>query len=362
MSIKVLIVDDSRIFRSAVEEVLSRENDIEVVGSVWNGIKALEFIAQSPPHLITLDVQMPDMDGLATLREIQKINATKKPAERIGVIMLSSLTRKGADITVQALEMGAFDFIAKPESRNLRDNIGELCRQLVIKIRNYASIRIPILLQEKTKAVKSTPGSALRYSAPRGGIQAVLIGVSTGGPQALAEILPRMCAQLDVPIYIVQHMPPTFTQSLAKSLNNKCRYQVLEAEEDQYVENRHVYIAPGGRHMLLERNNQKIRTVINDNPPEKGCRPSVNVLFRSAAQIYGSQVLGVILTGMGTDGTDGAKELKKNGAMIIAQDEDSSVVWGMPGSACNAGIVDEVFPLADIPEAVISLVNRPALP
>lgn len=362
MKIKILIVDDSRIFRSAVEEMLSREADFEVIGSVWNGIKALEFIKTNPPHLVTLDVQMPDMDGLETLKEIQKINASRKPSEQIGVIMLSSHTQKGADITVQALEMGAFDFIAKPESRNLKDNISQLCQQLVIKIRNYASIRIPSFIPKKQKERKAVPSTVPRSLAQSGGFKAIMIGVSTGGPQALAELLPPLCAQVEVPIFIVQHMPPTFTQSLAKSLNNKCRYEVVEAGENEYVEDLHAYIAPGGRHMVLEKDHQRIRTVINDQPPEKGCRPSVDMLFRSGATVYGAQVLGVILSGMGTDGTEGGKELKKNGAIIIAQDEESSVVWGMPGSARNAGIVDEILPLREIPEAIISLVNKAVLP
>jgi two-component system chemotaxis response regulator CheB len=363
MKIKILIVDDSRIFRSAVEEWLSREADIEVIGSVWNGIKALEFIKDTQPHIVTLDVQMPDMDGLETLKEIQKINAGRISSEQIGVIMLSSHTQKGADITVQALEMGAFDFIAKPESRNLKDNISQLCQQLVVKIRNYASIRIPGFIPKKHKERKAGTGIALRSRAQSsGGFKAIMIGVSTGGPQALAELLPPLCAQVEVPIFIAQHMPPTFTQSLAKSLNNKCRYEVVEAGENEYVEDFHAYIAPGGRHMVLEKEHQRIRTVINDLPPEKGCRPSVDMLFRSGATVYGGQVLGVILSGMGTDGTEGGKELKKNGAIIIAQDEESSVVWGMPGSARNAGIVDEILPLREIPEAIISLVNKAVLP
>lgn len=362
MKIKILIVDDSRIFRCAVEEMLSREADIAIIGSVWNGIKALEFIKATPPHLVTLDVQMPDMDGLETLKEIQKINAARIPSEQIGVIMLSSHTQKGADITVQALEMGAFDFIAKPESRNLKDNISQLCQQLIIKIRNYASIRIPGFIPKKQKERKADTSLIPRSSARSSGFKAIMIGVSTGGPQALAELLPPLCAQVEVPIFIVQHMPPTFTQSLAKSLNNKCRYEVVEAGENEYVEDLHAYIAPGGRHMVLEKDHQRIRTVINDQPPEKGCRPSVDMLFRSGAAIYGGQVLGVILSGMGTDGTEGGKVLKKNGAIIIAQDEESSVVWGMPGSARNAGIVDEILPLREIPEAIISLVNKAVQP
>jgi len=362
MKIKILIVDDSRIFRSAVEEVLSREADIEIAGSVWNGVKALEFIKTTPPHLVTLDIQMPDMDGLETLKEIQKINAGRKPSEQIGVIMLSSHTQKGADITVQALEMGAFDFIAKPESRNLKSNIFQLCQQLVIKIRNYASIRIPGFTDKKAKEPKAEPCIVPHRPIQGSAVKAIMIGVSTGGPQALAEILPPLCSQVEVPIFIVQHMPPTFTQSLAKSLNSKCRYEVVEARDNEYVEYRHAYIAPGGRHMVLEQNRQKIMTVINDQPPIKGCRPSVDVLFHSGAAVYGSQVLGVILTGMGTDGTEGGKELKKYGATIFAQDEESSVVWGMPGSAKNAGIVDEVLSLRELPGAIISLVNMKVLP
>ena len=362
MSINILIVDDSRIFRRAVEEGLARETGIKVVGSVWNGIKAIEFIEATPPDIVTLDVQMPDMDGLQTLEAIQQINASRPSDRQIGVIMLSSHTKKGADITVQALQMGAFDFIPKPESRNLKENILNLCRQLTVKIRNYASVHElpPGRQRDKLKKAKPQPvrGEAARSQSIAAGIRAILIGVSTGGPKALAEILPPLCAGIDVPIFIVQHMPPTFTESLAKSLNSKCRYTVRECTSGDFARNRHAYIAPGGRHMLLSSEQRKIKTIIQDLPPEKGCRPSVDLLFRSAAQLFGNHVIGVILTGMGSDGTEGARTLKELGGYIIAQDEESSVVWGMPGSAKAAGIVDEVLPLREIPEAIIAMLQK----
>jgi len=359
MKTKILIVDDSRIFRSAVQEGLSGEKDIEVIGSVWNGIKAIEFIESTPPDLVTLDVEMPDMDGLETLEAIQKINATQNPDNQIGVIMLSSYTRKGADITVKALQMGAFDFISKPEGKNLRENIRILCSQLIIKIRQYTSTHVTTSLN-KPRIPKNLKTKLPRTIQDTSTIDVILIGVSTGGPRALAELLPPLCEKIDVPIFIVQHMPPTFTQSLAKSLNAKCRYEVLEGKHNEYVKDRHAYIAPGGKHMMLTEKQQKIRININDLPPEKGCRPSVNMLFRSGATVYGRNTIGVILTGMGSDGTEGASILKKKGAFILAQDEESSVVWGMPGSALASGKVDKVYPLSEIPGAITAMLQKPA--
>lgn len=359
MKTKILIVDDSRIFRSAVQEGLSRENDFQIIGSVWNGIKALEFLETNEPDIVTLDIQMPDMDGLETLQAIQKINADRPADKQIGVIMLSSHTQKGADITVKALELGAYDFIPKPEGKDLGKNLHLLCSQLAVKIRNYASKFIP---QEpgKTKVAEpSTPKAIVKSNeityTPV--VNAILIGVSTGGPKALADFLPNLCAGIDVPIFIVQHMPPTFTVSLAKSLDAKCRYTVIEAQNDTPVLRQHVYIAPGGRHMVLKKVGRETRIMINDLAPEKGCRPSVDKLFRSGAEIFRQHVIGVILTGMGTDGTEGGKKLKQYGAPILAQDEPSSVVWGMPGSACSAGIVDVTLPLQEIPGAIINMMR-----
>ncbi len=379
MKTKVLIVDDSRIFRSAIQESLSGERDIEVIGSVRNGIKAIEFIRSTPPDLVTLDVEMPDMNGLETLEAIQKINARNKE-HPIGVIMISSFTRKGADITIKALETGAFDFITKPEGQSVSESIDILRRQLVMKVRYFASRRISLSLKrnkaERLKrdesgifpkpAVLSVPRIQPRHQKPilpgkhqsASKIKAVLVGVSTGGPKALAEMLPVLCEKIHIPIFIVQHMPPTFTQSLASSLDARCSHTVKEGRNNDVAQNRHVYIAPGGKHMLLRRNDDNVMIAINKRPPEKGCRPSVDILFRSAATAYEGDIIAVILTGMGVDGTKGAGILKRAGAYIIAQDEETSVVWGMPGSAEASGNVDEVVPLGNIPEAIRNVIRK----
>lgn len=357
--IKILIVDDSRIFRSAIQEILCHEENIEIVGSVWNGIKALEFIKSNPPDLVTLDVQMPDMDGLQTLRAIQEINAAN-PDNQIGVIMLSSHTQKGADITVKALEMGAFDFIPKPEHGNLRDNITNLCQQLVDKIQQYSKKIKPAVRSRKKVSDETAVPEREKIPSLAVGVNAVIIGVSTGGPKALAEILPPLCEKIDVPIFIVQHMPPTFTESLARSLDSKCRYTVTEGSENDIAQPKHVYIAPGGRHMKLfnDRAGKQVRIKITDDPPLKGCRPSVDVLFETAAEVYGKNIIAVVLTGMGTDGTAGAGILKNKGARIIAQDEESSVVWGMPGSIIHSGLADDVIPLDKIPRAIVAMMKK----
>ena len=356
MKIKILIVDDSRIFRSAVAESLVAEADIEVIGSVWNGAKAIEFIRSRPPDLVTLDVEMPDMDGLETLAAIQKINAGNTDSRPIGVVMLSSHTREGADITIKALEMGAFDFIQKPEGKNLQESFEILRRQLVAKIRHFAATASPAVFAKPLPTVAPLPEAFPRPPADSR-IRGILIGVSTGGPRALAEMLPPLCEQMDVPIFIVQHMPPTFTQSLAKSLNTKCRHTVIEGKHQDIVRERHVYIAPGGRHMLLVKRRNETMTVVNDQPPVNGCRPSVDILFKSGATVYGRDAVAVILTGMGADGTEGARILKRTGAVIIAQDEATSVVWGMPGSASASGNVDRVLPLGDIPAALMDILH-----
>ncbi|MDY6972284.1 MAG: chemotaxis response regulator protein-glutamate methylesterase [Thermodesulfobacteriota bacterium] len=347
----LLIVDDSRIFRSAIEESLAAEDDIEVIGSVWNGMKAIEFIRSNPPDLVTLDVEMPQMDGLETLKAIQEINASHSHSKLIGVIMLSSFTHKGADITIKALEMGAFDFVRKPERKDPRENIEVLRLQLLTKIRHFASRRIFGPAQPHIN-LPPLPEIRPELSASLG-VRSVMIGVSTGGPRALANILPQLCESVDVPIFIVQHMPPTFTESLARSLDVRCRYTVMEGKHNHIVQERHVYIAPGGKHMLIEEREQTVKTVVNNQPPENGCRPSVDVLFRSGATVYGKDVIAVVLTGMGMDGTKGAEVLKRVGAFIIAQDKETSVVWGMPGSVQISGNADEVLPLNEISNAVI---------
>lgn len=354
---KLLIVDDSRIFRSAIEESLAGVNDIKVIGSVWNGRKAIEFIQSNRPDLVTLDVEMPDMDGLETLEAIQEINVSSKASKPIGAIMLSSHTKAGADTTIKALEMGAFDFIPKPEGKDLRESMELLRSQLVVKIRHFASKRTAPHLAKAPVAIPPLPRITPEL-AVSSTVQAIVIGVSTGGPRAMASMLPSLCERVDVPIFIVQHMPATFTESLAKSLNAMCRYTVMEGTDDEVIQKEHAYIAPGGRHMLLREHDQKVRIAVNDQPPDKGCKPSVDILFRSAASVYGKGVVAIVLTGMGVDGTKGAAVLKRAGAFVIVQDKETSVVWGMPGSVQGAGCSDAVLPLQRIPHAVIARIMK----
>ncbi len=357
MKILILIVDDSLIFRKVLEEGLSGEPDIEVIGSVRNGLKALDFIRSRRPDLITLDVEMPDMDGMETLDAIQALNRETPDMPPIGVIMLSAHTRKGADITIKALEAGAFDFITKPRTDSLEESRAILRRQLLVKIRYFTGKRFsfarsapPIQAIPAIQAISTEP-----LPAPAGAVEAVAVGVSTGGPKALATLMPALCEGLRAPIFIVQHMPAGFTRSLAASLDKKCAHTVVEAEHNRTVKARHVYIAPGDRHMLLRNPENGPATIINRQPPENGSRPSADVLFRSAATVFGPRLVALILTGMGSDGTKGAAAIKRAGGRVIAQDNATAVVWGMPGSAAAAGHVDAVLPLDRIADAVVRL-------
>jgi two-component system chemotaxis response regulator CheB len=362
----ILIVDDSLIFRKIVQKCLEGEEDIHVIGSVRNGVKAIDFIKKQRPDLVTLDIEMPEMNGIQTLSAIQEINAANVNKSPIGVIMLSAFTKKGADITIKALESGAFDFITKPEGNDQQKNYSTLRRQLLAKIRYFTSRRIasqnkqsqPIIVNKEKptpeKVEKEEPVSQITQTK----YKAILIGVSTGGPRALMSVIPALCQRTNIPIMIVQHMPPKFTESLAESLNSKCRFQVVEAFNNQSIKNEHVYIAPGGKHMLIKKKGAEIFIHTNEDPPVHGCRPSVDVLFESASHIYGGDIVAVILTGMGTDGTEGLSYLKQRGVHIIAQDEASSVVWGMPGSAVRAGLVNDVQPLDKIPECIANVLKR----
>jgi len=365
----ILIVDDSLIFRKIVQKCLEGEEDIQVVGSVRNGVKAIEFIKKQRPDLVTLDIEMPEMNGIQTLSAVQDINAASANKAPIGVIMLSAFTKKGADITIKALEAGAFDFITKPEGNDQHKNYSTLRRQLLAKIRYFTSRKIasqnkqftPIITRPEEiipekKETKQTQEPVSQITKTR--YKAILIGVSTGGPRALMTLIPDLCQRTNIPIMIVQHMPPKFTESLAESLNAKCRFHVIEAYNNQSIQKEHVYIAPGGKHMLTKQKGSEIIIHTNEDPPVHGCRPSVDILFQSASHVFGGDVVAVILTGMGTDGTEGLSYLKQRGVYVIAQDEASSVVWGMPGSAVKAGLVNDVQPLDKIAECIANVLKR----
>ncbi len=338
-TLDVLIVDDSRIFARLVQKALMDEKEVNIVGTAENGAKAIEFIkTRGHPDLVTLDVEMPVMNGLETLAEIQKINR-EKSGKPIGVIMISSLTARGSDITIKALEGGAYDFICKPDSKDQQENFDRLKNQLVSKIRCF---QIPAFASRK---IAHTPATRLKNSK----IDLIIMASSTGGPRALLAILPELCEKTSVPIILVQHMPPKFTASLAVSLNDKCKHTAKEAEADELVKPDMIYVAPGGRHLtLVKKPGGRILVALNDLPPENHCRPSADVIFRSAALQFGAGVVGVILTGMGTDGAKGVSPLQRAGAYVIAQDEESSVVWGMAGTAVASGRVHKVLPLEQI--------------
>lgn len=352
--ITVLIVDDSRLFRAALAEALGSERDIVVIGSAFSGPKALEFIKLNRPDIVTLDVEMPGMDGLATLNEIKKINDAA-PGDAMGVIMVSAFTQRGAQVTIDALGAGAFDFVAKPSGGSIEANIAALRVELISKIRAFiASRRRSGGIPKPTAPLHTVRRPAARSAVPR----AVTIGASTGGPRALSVLLPELCKFVDLPIFIVQHMPMGFTRTLAETFARQLGRPTVEAQDAQPVEQRTVYIAPGGKHLLLGGSPTNLLLRLTDQPPENGCRPAADVLFRSAAAVLGPDAIGVILTGMGRDGTAGLSALRRAGGYIVAQDEATSAVWGMPRSAVEAGVVDQVQPLERIAQAVADWATR----
>lgn len=367
MNLRVLVVDDTIMYRKVVGDILAAMPDVEVVGTANNGKVALARIASLKPDLITLDVEMPVMNGLETLQEIQK------SFPEVGVIMLSTLTKRGSEITMKALELGAFDFIAKPDADARQDNAQTLTGAILPRIKAFAKrLELRQLLGQKAKPVgasipstlrpapiaRPTPAAATPEAVRRTGkSKAVAIGISTGGPNALTKMLPQL-PKLGVPVFIVQHMPPLFTKSLAESLDQKCQYEVREAENGDVVRPDVIYIAPGGRQMRVAAGAGGSKTIqITDDPPENNCKPAVDYLFRSVAREYGAQATGVIMTGMGGDGTLGLRVLKSFGAVTIGQDEESCVVYGMPKMAIEAGVVDVVAPLQAIAPEIVRTVR-----
>ena len=364
MTVKVQIVDDSLIFRSLLAEIMAEIPELKICSSVRNGRLALEDIAKSQPQLVTLDLEMPEMDGLETLAEIKKLNDSLGKAEQIYPVMLSSFTKKGAQKTIAALRAGAVDFIEKPQGPDpdlnrkiIKVKLKKIVQSLFhIKSSPRAPIQRTDLAQEhiQRKAKVSTQANTKAASD----YKALFIGSSTGGPKLLFEILPQISAEISCPIFIVQHMPEEFTPQLAAGLNKKCHSEVLEAKTGMLVEDKKIYLAPGAQHMLVKKNSKgRLEIICNQQEPENGHRPSADILFRSAAQAYAHKSLALILTGMGSDGCKGLQTLKRKSAYIIAQDEASSVVWGMPGAAVHAGCVDEILPATEISSRIIEILK-----
>lgn len=346
---------------------------MSVVGTARDGIDALERIRLEPPDLVTLDLEMPRLDGIATLRAIQKFNKENPGKPDVGVLVVSAYTQKGAQATMEALELGAFDFITKPMRGGENENAESFRRQLLVKTGVYAlrgghttqlnRATIEAGTQAATAPVRRAQRRRLQavHSDPRW--WPILIGVSTGGPKALVSMLPELCRRVENPIVIVQHMPAQFTKSLAERLDRACQHRVTEAEQMERISCRHVYIAPGGRHLVLARDTEgHTLSRLKDSEPINGFKPSVDVLFKSAAAAVGGEAVAVVLTGMGSDGKQGVVELANQGASVIAQDEKSSVVWGMPGSAVATGCVNEVASLSVIPRSIEALLDHSQAP
>ena len=338
--LRILIVDDSRIFRGVIEEALSGRNDVQIVGSVWSGEKAIELARVTLPDFVTLDIEMPGMGGIATLKALRELARVRQ--QTIGVLLVSMYTQRGAAITVEGLEEGAFDYIAKPMGPDAVANAISLKEQLLAKIHAFRSRRkIP-------PSAILPPASGQKPTRRDSRFRAVVIGSSTGGPEAIAKLLPVLTPGCRVPIFLVQHLPENFTHYFATSLSQRCGTRIVEATEGTVAAPGMVYVAQGGKHLVLNKQEQRVVIGFSEAPPENGCRPSVDVLFRSAAVVYGGDVLGVVLTGMGTDGAIGSTVLKRAGAHIIVQDEATSIVWGMPGSVVAANAADEVLPIREI--------------
>jgi len=368
MKIKVLVVDDTIFYRKIVCDILESFPNVEVVGTANNGKIAMSRIRLLKPDLLTLDIEMPEMNGLQVLKEIQKENLASD------CLILSSKTQHDSLITLQALELGAFDFIAKPDEELPDENRKNLARQLQLALQAYGrSLEIKQRYAKSGMAAKAAPRSqkidkvaaAVKnagYTATKPKkrterSKAIAIGVSTGGPKALAEMIPQLKGDIGVPIFLVQHMPEMFTASLANNLNNKCALTVKEAENGEQVKSNTVYVAPGGKQMKVASGAglTKIIRITND-PQENNCRPAVDYLFRSIAREYGAESTCVVMTGMGSDGRLGLKVAKASGTFAIAQNEETCVVYGMPKAVIDSKLADVVAPLERIAHEIMKTV------
>ncbi|KAA6464819.1 chemotaxis response regulator protein-glutamate methylesterase [Acidobacteria bacterium AB60] len=345
--IRVLAVDDSAVMRRLLLEAIASDPALELAGTAGNGLSALAMIERLQPDIVTLDIEMPHMNGLETLKEIRSKHA------KLPVIMCSSLTSKGATATIECLSLGASDYVTKPERvSNLDMGIQMLKDTLIAKV-------LALCPKGSGTARSSKPvGGGWNYAHPSGGaIDVVAIGCSTGGPKALAEVLPSLPGDFPVPIVIVQHMPAEFTRALAERLSGICALPVREAYEGAELLPGAVWIARGDYHMTVVRQGTRCYLATPQTEPENFCRPSVDVLFRSLADAFGGRVLALVLTGMGQDGLRGCTRLAELGAQVVVQDEGSSVVWGMPGFVARSGLAQAVLPLNQIASEVAFRVN-----
>ncbi|WP_324650479.1 chemotaxis-specific protein-glutamate methyltransferase CheB [Georgenia sp. H159] len=359
MSVRVLVVDDSVVIRRLVTQALAEDPSIEVVGVAANGRLALGKVEQLAPDLVTMDIEMPELDGIATVR------ALRSAGHRMPIVMFSTLTERGAAATLEALSAGATDYVAKPTGAgNVHEALRRVAQELVPKIHAL----VPGHRARPTTRVHGDTVAAPAPAAARPGsrgpvrlrtlehrtapVRAVVLGSSTGGPAALAEVVGGLTAPLPVPVVVVQHMPAVFTRQLAERLDRLGRATVVEAQDGVALEAGHIYVAPGGRHLTMTAERTGLRGRLTDTPPVNYSRPSVDVLFRSAVTAVGGALLAVVLTGMGADGAAGAGQVADAGGLVLVQDEATSVVWGMPGATAAAGHAHAVLPLPEIAGAM----------
>jgi two-component system chemotaxis response regulator CheB len=335
--IKVLLVDDSAVIRKVLGDMLRADPEIELVGTAVNGLACLKELTRAEPDVITLDIEMPELNGLDTVRAIRARGI------QVPIIMCSSLTSEGAAVTLDALASGASDYVTKPSSHgaNTRDVIGD---ELIRKIKGLAANRSA---GNRDRSAATDGENTPRYSpkissasAALSGISCIAIGVSTGGPNALAHLLPLLRTDLMVPVLVAQHMPTLFTKMLAARLNETSNLPVVEASDREELLPGKIYLAPGGLHLEVKRLLGRVLAITSNDPPENSCRPAVDPLFRSVARTFGRHTLGIILTGMGQDGLKGSQQIKDAGGQILVQDRESSAVWGMPGAVYQAGLAD----------------------
>jgi two-component system chemotaxis response regulator CheB len=347
--IRVLVVDDSVAMRRILADAISSDAELEVAGYAANGQIAMAMFDQVSPDIVTLDVEMPVMDGLATLKAMRTARRLQP------VIMFSTLTERGAEATIDSLALGAGDYVAKPINAGSFEVARERIRDALIpEIKALCRISQPA---QSARPAATATKSSLRRANPFERIEAVVIASSTGGPNALATVLPTIPSNFPVPVLIVQHMPPAFTRFLAQRLTVLCPLPVEEAASGDLAIPGTIRVAPGDHHLAIARDQQAILLQITQGPAENSCRPSADVLFRSAAQVFANRVLAVVLTGMGQDGLRGCEVLADLGAPVIVQDEASSVVWGMPGFVAKAGLADAILPLSEIGEAIVRRVT-----
>ena len=351
---KVMVVDDSTIIRGFIRRMLESDPEFKVVATAVNGEMAISTVARTDVDVVILDIEMPVMDGLTALPLILKANP------KVKVLMASTLTRRNAAISIQALAAGASDYVPKPESTREANASEEFHRQLSSKIKALSRPRKfkPKLASSTSPAVKlaATPKIELRKPSVYKPV-VLAIGSSTGGPRALFTVFETLKDSVKIPIFITQHMPATFTTILAEHIQRVCGVECAEGRDKERVKPNRIYLAPGEYHMVIERDDAGSFIGINQDPPENYCRPAVDPMFRSLSKTYGPKILSVVLTGMGTDGAGGGKVIVEAGGTCIAQDEASSIVWGMPGAAAISGICSAVLPLDDIAPKITQLLK-----